>query len=456
MIELIIFDLDGVLVDIKKLHFDALNEALSEVDSNYIINHDEHLSIYDGLKTKEKLNMLTRNKGLPEKDHDKVWSRKQQLTMEMLDCLEPNEDLIYAIKKLKESGFKVACCSNSIVSTINKALEKIGVIEYFDNIQGNDNAINSKPHPELYWRAMITLSVMPEKTLIVEDSPIGLLAAKRSGAHFIRVNNSNDLKIERLESELNSLDSKLEVNWKDPRLNVVIPMAGSGTRFQKAGYTFPKPLIDVNGKPMIQWVVDNLGIEANFIFIVQKTHREKYNLDSMLNLISPKCKIVEVDGITDGAACTTLLAKEYINNDAPMLMANSDQFLEWASSEFLYKMYEQGNDGGIVTFKSTHPKWSFAKTDDFGKVLEVAEKNPISDNATAGIYYWKHGSDYVKYAEQMIAKEVRVNNEFYVCPVFNEAIEDGKDIKIFNIEKMWGLGTPEDLNHFLNNYERKH
>jgi dTDP-glucose pyrophosphorylase len=168
-----------------------------------------------------------------------------------------------------------------------------------------------------------------------------------------------------------------------------------------------------------------------------------------LNLITPGCKIVEVDGITEGAACTTLLAKEFIDNDEPLLMANSDQFVEWNSNEFLYKMQESSIDGGIVTFSATHPKWSFAKIDEYGFVTEVAEKKPISDIATAGIYYWTKGSDYVKYAEQMIEKNIRINNEFYVCPIFNEAIYDNKKIKSFTINNMCGLGTPEDLKYFL-------
>jgi len=167
---------------------------------------------------------------------------------------------------------------------------------------------------------------------------------------------------------------------------------------------------------------------------------------------APGCKIVEVDGVTQGAACTTLLAKEYIDNDQPLLMANSDQFLEWNSNEFMYKMQEQNAEGGIVTFTATHPKWSFAKIDDLGYVTEVAEKNPISNVATVGVYYWQKGSDYVKYAERMIEKNIRVNNEFYVCPVFNEAISDGKKIKTYQIEKMWGIGTPEDLTFFEENY----
>lgn len=243
----------------------------------------------------------------------------------------------------------------------------------------------------------------------------------------------------------------MNTKWQDKNLNVIIPMAGAGSRFEKAGYTFPKPLIEVNGKPMIQLVVDNLCFESNYCFIVQKEHREKYNLDSMLSLIVEKPNIISIDGVTEGAACTTLLAKKYIDNDNPLIIANSDQFIEWNTSEFMYKMQEQDVDAGILTFKSIHAKWSFVKLDDDGYVTEVAEKNPISDVATVGIYFWRKGSDYVKYAEQMIKKNKRFNNEFYVCPVFNEAIEDGKKIKTFDIEKMWGLGTPEDLEIFLNN-----
>jgi dTDP-glucose pyrophosphorylase len=236
-------------------------------------------------------------------------------------------------------------------------------------------------------------------------------------------------------------------------MNILIPMAGAGNRFEKAGYTLPKPLIEVNGNPMIQTVVNNINIDANYIFIVQKSHYDKYDLETLLNNITSECEIVQVDGLTEGAVCTTLFAKQFIDNDDPLVISNSDQFIEWNSNEFMYSMVEDNVDGGILTFKATHPKWSFVKLDDDGFVNEVAEKNPISDIATAGIYYWSKGSDYVNYAEQMISKDIRVNNEFYVCPVFNEAIADGKYIKIFNVEKMWGLGDPEDLQYYLKHNE---
>jgi dTDP-glucose pyrophosphorylase len=116
-------------------------------------------------------------------------------------------------------------------------------------------------------------------------------------------------------------------------------------------------------------------------------------------------------------------------------------------------MQETNVDGGIVTFEATHPKWSFAKIDESGLVTEVAEKNPISNIATVGYYYWKKGSDFVKYAEEMISENIRVNNEFYVCPVFNQAVKDIKKVITFNVDGMWGLGTPEDLKYYLENYK---
>ena len=458
MTKLIIFDLDGVLVEAKEIHFKTLNQALWEIgqSNKYVISEAEHLSTYDGLKTNQKLDMLTKSKGLPKDVHEHVWNRKQHLTIEAISGLQPDLQKIELFKELRDRGYKLACASNSIRRSVLVMLAKIGIIEYMDLIISNEDVKNSKPHPEMYWKAMSMMGCLPEETLIVEDSPHGLLAASRSRASILRVDNPKDLVLSKIISKLDETKSKImsTPKWQGGKMNVLIPMAGAGSRFAAAGYTFPKPLIDVEGKPMIQVVVDNLNIDATFIYVVQKEHRAKFNLDTLLNLITPNCKIVEVDGMTEGAACTTLLAKEFINNDEPLLMANSDQFVEWDSNEFMYKMIEQKVDGGILSFTATHPKWSFAKVDEYGYVTEVAEKNPISDIATVGVYYWAKGSDYVKYAEQMIEKNIRTNNEFYVCPVFNEAIGDCKKIKTFNIEKMWGLGTPEDLKYYLENYKK--
>jgi HAD superfamily hydrolase (TIGR01509 family) len=450
MKKLIIFDLDGVLVEAKTIHYDALNEALGK---DYAIDWNEHLSKYDGLKTNQKLEMLTKEKNLPVELYKEVWNRKQELTLEKLNNLQHSTELIDCMESLTKLGYKLAVCSNSIRRTVLTVLAKLGIIQYFDLILSNEDVKNSKPHPEIYWKAISQMECLPEETLIVEDSPFGLLAASRSKASVMRVASPKEITYININKYLNDTKMNLTPKWKDSKLNVLIPMAGAGSRFEQAGYTFPKPLIEVKGKPMVQVVVENLNLDANYIYVVQKAHREKYNLDTLLNLITPGCKIVETEGLTEGAACTALLAKEFINSDAPLFFANSDQFVEWDSNEFMYKMQETDADGGIATFRATHPKWSFAKVDDNGLVTEVAEKNPISDTATVGYYYWKNGSDFVKYAEQMIEKNIRVNNEFYVCPVFNEAIQDCKQIRTFNTKAMWGLGTPEDLNNYITNYK---
>ena len=450
MIKLVIFDLDGVLVDARELHYEALNRALAGL--GFTISREEHLSTYDGLPTTKKLELLTENKGLQKENYDLIWKKKQEFTSLII-----NEEMTYderlrgILSKLKSQGYTICVASNSIRESVKMMLIRKGLLEYIDFFYSNQDVSKPKPSSEIYLKCMIKAGVNPDETVIVEDSHIGRRAAQSSGATLCAVRDVDDVTYDHIKKHIDKVNNnvKFKPKWQGGNMKVLIPMAGAGSRFEKAGYTFPKPLIDVEGKPMIQAVVDNLNIEAQHVFIVQKSHYEKYSLQQTLNQISPNCEIVQVDGVTEGAACTTLLAKQYIDNDEPLVIANSDQYVEWDSNEFMYSMVADSVDGGILSFKSTHPKWSYAKLGDDGFVCEVAEKKPISDIATVGIYYWKKGSDYVKYAEDMIEKNIRVNNEFYVCPVFNQAIEDNKKVKIFNVEKMWGIGTPEDLQIFL-------
>lgn len=234
-------------------------------------------------------------------------------------------------------------------------------------------------------------------------------------------------------------------------MKILIPMAGEGSRFANEGYQFPKPLIDVNGKPMIQRVVENLNFDAEYIFIVRKKHLDAYaGLENTLKQISNnKATIVTVDTLTEGAACTALLAKEHINIDDDLLIANSDQIIDYEFQNFLSLKSLTSVDGIVFTFNALHPKWSFVKTDAGGFVTEVAEKNPISNIATCGIYWYRRGSDFVSCAESMISKNIRVNNEFYIAPVYNELLARQKTLIPFYVHKMWGIGTPEDLQYYL-------
>lgn len=237
-------------------------------------------------------------------------------------------------------------------------------------------------------------------------------------------------------------------------INIVIPMAGQGSRFASAGYEKPKPFIDVAGKPMITRVLENLAHpNARYVLIARKEHmdREKdlvQQIETQFNAV-----FVPVEKLTEGTACTVLYARKYINNDAPLLIANSDQIVDINIGDFISDCQERHLDGSILTFIDEHkdPKWSFAKTDDNGLVTEVKEKQVISQYATVGIYFYTKGSDFVNATIDMVVENDRVNNEFYTCPTYNYAIKEGKKIGIYNIpfKSMHGIGTPDDLNDYL-------
>lgn len=233
-------------------------------------------------------------------------------------------------------------------------------------------------------------------------------------------------------------------------LNIVVHMAGRGSRFAEAGYEMPKPLIDVFGHPMIEYVTKNITPKCahRFIYICQREHIEKYGLTEKLETIAPGCAVIPINYITEGAACTVLLAEKYINNDDAMMIANSDQYVDIDINDYIAAMGSY--DGLIMTMPANHPKWSYIKFDDQGFVTMVREKKVISNEATVGIYNYKRGSDFVKFAHQMIDKKIRVNNEFYVAPVYNEMIEAEKKIIFYNIgSSMYGLGVPNDLKYFM-------
>lgn len=239
-------------------------------------------------------------------------------------------------------------------------------------------------------------------------------------------------------------------------INIVIPMAGLGSRFAKAGYEKPKPFIDVAGKPMIVRVLDNLSYpEARYILIARKEHIEKEQelvkqIEQEYNAI-----FIPIDKLTEGTACTVLYARKYINNDYPLLIANSDQIVDINISDFIDDCINRNLDGSILTFIDEHqdPKWSFAKLNENDLVSEVKEKVVISEYATVGIYLYSKGNDFINAAIDMIIENDRVNNEFYTCPTYNYEIAEGKKIGIFNIDfkQMHGIGTPEDLKSYLKN-----
>lgn len=237
-------------------------------------------------------------------------------------------------------------------------------------------------------------------------------------------------------------------------INILIPMAGEGSRFAKAGYEKPKPFIDVKGKPMIQRVLENLNYpNAKYVLVARKEH-----MDSEKDLVKQiesefNATFIPIEKLTEGTACTVLFGRKYINNEQPLLIANSDQIVDVSIKDYINDCLEKKLDGSILTFidKYRDPKWSFAKLNSNGHVIEVREKEVISEFATVGIYFYSQGKLFVNAALDMIVQNDRVNNEFYTAPTYNYAIKEGAKIGIYNIdfEQMHGIGIPEDLNKYM-------
>lgn len=239
-------------------------------------------------------------------------------------------------------------------------------------------------------------------------------------------------------------------------MTILFLLAGRASRFKEAGYSIPKSLIRLKNKPMIKWATDSLKFikKKKLIFVCLREHEELHNISKELKkLYGSDITILLTSGITEGAAVSALLARDFINNDEELIISNADQF--FAAGDFEKEIGKKKKDysGMIPVFEATHSRWSFAKVNDKGFVIEVAEKVPISNHATVGVYYFKHGKDFVWAAEEMIRKDIRRNNEFYVCPVFNDLIGRGDKIRAVTADVMWSMGTPEDVAYFEKYYK---
>lgn len=235
-------------------------------------------------------------------------------------------------------------------------------------------------------------------------------------------------------------------------LNIVVPMAGRGQRFADKGYSVPKPLIPIHGHPMTEIVIENLRPSAphRFIFLILREHDGRFGLADKLKQWAPGSHVLFVDQVTQGAACTVLLARDLIDNDDPLMIANCDQYVDTSIDAYLASMASA--DGLIMTMWADDAKWSFVRLDGQGRVTEVVEKVVISNEATVGIYNFRRGSDFCTGADTMIKEDMRVNGEFYVAPVYNYLIRDGADIRVHSIGRlgagMHGIGVPADFEEF--------
>jgi HAD superfamily hydrolase (TIGR01509 family) len=440
MIKAILFDMDGVLIDADQLHFSALNEALVAMNLAPIPWY-QHESIYKGLPTTRKLEILAKDNVLSLNLMSEVARIKQQVTLEMIDRhVIIDQEKVALLRDLKQN-YKICVCSNAKRQSVEKMLLSSGLIKHCSFFLGNEDVLNQKPAPDVYLKAIEMLGVSSKDTLIVEDSEVGRQAAQLSGAHVVKVKDPSEVNYYRISTAIKRIQTP----------HIVIPAAGQGKRFSDAGYLYPKPLIQVEGSPMIELVMNNFRGLGEPVIILQKKHCEQYCADTVVQQLQPGTQVVMVDGLTEGAACTVLAASSIIDDERELILVNSDQFLECNLSAFLASARKANADGAILTFRAVDKKWSYAAIASDGYVSRVAEKEVISPFATVGVYYFKQGRDFVRAAKQMIAKNIRVNNEFYVCPVFNELIALGGRVICHEIEnyQMHGLGTPDDLEAFL-------
>jgi NDP-sugar pyrophosphorylase family protein len=231
-------------------------------------------------------------------------------------------------------------------------------------------------------------------------------------------------------------------------IRIVVPMGGEGRQFIERGYTFPKPLVEIDGKPLIELVVENLTPSEphQFVFVCRQDHVQSYALSDVLHLVAPGCEVVTMRQPTAGALCSVLLAMEHLAKDDELLVANADQIVDVGVDRFLASARAGQWDGYIMTFPNTHPRWSYVRT-EHDQVVAVAEKQPISRNATVGLYYFRRGTDFAEGAQRMLLKNASRAGEFFVAPVYNELVLQDRRVGTFAIaaDQMHGLGTPEEV-----------
>lgn len=439
---MIVFDLDGTLIDTKEMHHHTFAQALSEYDPTLVY----HPSTYEGLSTRQKLKKM-----IPSdiEKQQNIWKRKQELTLEWCkNNVRKNDHLIQVLQALATS-YTLCLATNCIRLTMETLCSQLGIDTFFTQKYCNEDIQHPKPYPDIYLQSMKDASLLPQHVLIIEDSPVGIIAAKASGAYVMKVESPEDIHLNTIQTYIKIIESKVN------KL-LVIPMAGKGSRFQQTGYRKPAIPLQIDAKyprPMIQIVLENLtqNVPNLYVIFIMKDKNDLELIPDSCPFLWHACFVSET---TEGALCSMLLARFWIQQPVfkGIIVANCDQYIQWKKP--VHTIYDECFDknnvaGWIFTFPSSDPKFSYAQVNDRNDVLAVAEKVVISNQASMGIYLFQSGAQCVKYADNMIQLNKRVNNEFYICPIYQEYINNGHVIQTYDAGTMFCLGTPEDLNHSM-------
>jgi HAD superfamily hydrolase (TIGR01509 family) len=460
----IIFDLDGVLVESKDLHYEALNEALRAVAGDaFVIPRGEHESIYDGLSTNQKLVMLSRNKGLPEHLQQAVFIRKQEITLEMFSSqIRPDKDIKATLAALKHLGFQVAVASNCIRASVVALLEAIGVIQFVDAFFSNEDVKDPKPAPDLYVKAAAAFACRPDEVIVIEDSVKGFEAAIRAGANLCRVRSPHDVRLPFLLEFVAQLE-----NRPLPFLNVVIPLARPTHQFWLDGpdrlpSEVPVQLMDVQGKCLLRWMCDLVKPSSgtvHFIFIVRESHVAKYHLNSLLPAVTDffPTRVLAAHSDRLGAMSSVMLARDLINTDVPLLVYDGGHYLRWEKSgkklvgvdDLLSRVGTAEADIAVTVHEDNDPRWSYVQTEpNSTKVVGAREKFAVSNKACTGMYLWGRGTNFVSVAEQIVAAKATIRGQFYLAPMINFAVAAQLKVTAVPVAKNWSLRTMSEVTMF--------
>lgn len=463
-IQLIIFDLDGVLVESKDLHYDALNRAISEVaGEEFVISRPEHETVYDGLSTNQKLRLMSIQKDLPLDMHRPIWLRKQELTEIMVrEQLKPNEDLLETIRALKAKyGYPLAVASNCIKCSVHNILDSIGVLPLVDAYFSNEDVQLAKPCPDIYLKACSTFGVPPSSALVVEDSVKGFEACVRAGCPLFKVRGPDDVRAPAIVERISAINQGVKP------ITVVVPLAGESQQYWIDGpeavqSELPLFLADVNGSPAIEWVLKPFlksRYELKFVFVVKESQMQRFKLESLLPRIVgfKPTQVLPVHGETLGSLKTVLSVAEMLDGGAPVIFCNGSTVTSWLPGSTIDDIIDTSADGALTTFESNDPRCSYVRVRSNSDVIvDVHEKVPISNIATTGIYYWKNAEAFLSAATSIVKRGVKHKGLYYLAPVYNEAIRAGLSIKSVPAKNCWPLCSLHEVAKFADAHVSLH
>uniref|UniRef100_A0A6C0D058 Nucleotidyl transferase domain-containing protein n=1 Tax=viral metagenome TaxID=1070528 RepID=A0A6C0D058_9ZZZZ len=453
--KVIVFDLDGVLVESKEIHYIALNNAISSIAGDqFIIKRNEHEMIYDGLSTNQKLNILSQQKGLLHELHKKIWNLKQDITLELCKTdISEDKNIILTLTTLKSLGFAISVASNCIRASVIVLLQSIGIFDLIDAFFSNEDVIEPKPAPDIYIKAANAFGVSPTSIIVIEDSTKGFEAATRARANLIKVDGPHEITCEYLIPKIIKYEKdKIDVN-------IIFPLAKAPHEFWISGCDInaievPLWLADSGGMPIIEVIIKNLNtscINPQFIFIVRSSHIKRFNLYSLFPKICEyaKCIIIPVE-YTIGAVDSVLYASEYIDNSTPILISDGTVYFNWPESVYgIDSLINQDCEGSILVHQSNDQNWSYVNlNNDNETVNSVSVRTVTSELACIGVYFWKNGYNFVNDAKKVMSKTTREWGVHYIVEVINESLQHNSKFNAINVPKFWMLRSIQEISQF--------